>query len=303
MKTRRFRFPSRARATAAVLSAFAAILLLAPAAAPAFPFGTLVYAAGSIDHPHNRKQLIWTIPSGRWNPKRDTMDQYIYERSTNEVHGCSSFSIGIVPGVSIPEEDWDVLLLRVNLPAGRHRSVSFVDVGLVANEVDGQSIGLQLSGIWNRNLGSPGQFQIAGAANACDGWFYGWQCAGAVNLTAGRFEGWQCAGLANLAGSEFYGWQCAGLVNLARGDFEGWQFAGLLNYAEGGAEGLQTGLVNAAERLDGVQIGVFNWAWSGSGVQIGAFNWAQSFAGVQIGVGNVIVDAPVPFLPFVNASF
>jgi len=202
---------------------------------------------------------------------RDSLDKWIAARSTNEVHGCSSFAVGIVPGVSFPEEDWDVLLLRMNLLAGRHRSVSFVDLGLVANEVDGQSLGLQLSGVWNRNLGSPGQFQIAGAANLCDG--------------------------------EFYGWQCAGLVSLARSDFEGWQCAGLLNFAEGGAEGLQTGLVNAAERLDGVQIGVANYARSGSGVQIGVFNWAQSFTGVQIGAGNIIVNAPIPFLPLVNASF
>ena len=141
------------------LSFAAAVLLLAPAAAPAFPFGALVGVAGSIDSGHKRKKLAWRIPGpGSVYLHRDSLDKWIAARSTNEVHGCSSFAVGIVPGVSFPEEDWDVLLLRMNLLAGRHRSVSFVDLGLVANEVDGQSLGLQLSGVWNRNLGSPGQF-------------------------------------------------------------------------------------------------------------------------------------------------
>ncbi len=269
------------------------LLFFVPTDAPAFPFDMLVFCANSIDHAtsthHSRKQkqLVWTIPRGSRYVRRDPIDQEIYGRSTNEVHGASCFAVGILPGVGFPAENWDVFLLRVNLPAGRHRSVSYIDVGLAANEVDGQSLGLQLSGVWNRNLGSPGQFQIAGAANLCDGDFDGWQCGGLFNLSTRSFDGWQCAGLLNRVGGDFDGWQCAGLANLAGG----------------GVEGLQTGLVNVAERMDGAQLGLANFAQSGSGVQIGVFNWTRSFTGIQIGAGNCIVDSPIPFFPLVNASF
>ena len=152
--------------------------------------------------------------------------------------GTTPFAFAIVPGVSIPPEDWSVVGLRINLFAGRHRDVWGVDIGGLGNELTGNLTGLQGAGLWNRIGEAPAAIQSAGLANLCER----------------DFRGVQTAGIYNWTGEEFIGIQ-VGLLNRA-GGLTGLQ-AGLYNAADHGA-GLQIGLVNTARALSGVQIGLAN---------------------------------------------
>ncbi|MBQ7252522.1 MAG: hypothetical protein IJS32_07975 [Kiritimatiellae bacterium] len=152
--------------------------------------------------------------------------------------GTTPFAFSIVPGVSLPPEDWSVAGLRIDLFAGRHRDVWGIDIGGLGNELTGSLTGLQGAGLWNRIGEAPAAIQSAGIANLCERDFCGIQTAGICNWTGEEFTGIQ-AGLLNRAG---------GLTGLQ---------AGLWNAADHGA-GLQIGLVNTARALSGVQIGLAN---------------------------------------------
>ena len=65
----------------------------------------------------------------------------------------------------------------------------------------------------------------------------------------------------------------------------------------------QVGLWNEAGLMSGVQAGLVNTVGDGTGVQIGLLNRAEQFYGVQIGLVNVIRDAELQFMPFVNVGF
>lgn len=152
--------------------------------------------------------------------------------------GVSPFALGIVPGVSLPPEDWSVVGLRINLFAGRQRDLWGIDSGVLGNILDGDLTGIQGAGLWNCIGGASAAVQAAGIANLCERGFTGVQVAGIYNWTGEEFTGIQ-AGLVNRAG---------GLTGLQ---------AGLYNAADHGV-GLQLGLVNTARALAGVQIGLVN---------------------------------------------
>ena len=152
--------------------------------------------------------------------------------------GTFPFAVSIVPGVSLPAEDWSVVGLRINLFAGRHRNLGGIDIGGLGNELTGDLTGLQGAGLWNRIGNAPAAIQAAGIANLCERNFCGMQAAGIYNWTGEEFTGIQ-----------------AGLLNRA-GDLTGVQ-VGLYNAADYGT-GLQIGLVNTSRALAGVQIGLAN---------------------------------------------
>lgn len=152
--------------------------------------------------------------------------------------GTTPFAFSIVPGVSLPFDDWSVLGLRLNLFAGRHRDVWGIDAGGLGNVVTGHLTGLQGAGIWNRVGQADAAIQSAGIANLCERDFNGLQSAGIYNWTGGTMTGVQMA-----------------LVNRA-----------------GGFAGLQVGLFNSVDNGGGVQIGVLNMARALEGLQIGLLN-------------------------------
>lgn len=152
--------------------------------------------------------------------------------------GTTPFAFSIVPGVSLPFDDWSVMGLRLNLFAGRHRDVWGIDVGGLGNEVTGHLTGLQGAGIWNRIGQADAAIQSAGIANLCERDFDGLQSAGIYNWTGGTMTGVQLA-----------------FVNRA-----------------GGFAGLQVGLFNSVDNGGGVQIGVLNMARALEGLQIGLLN-------------------------------
>lgn len=153
--------------------------------------------------------------------------------------GFSPFAISFVPGVALPGENWDVLLFRINIFAGRHNNVYGLDVGTIFNEAKNNLVGIQCAGFCNKVGFSEGAFQIAGIYNRSNGDYVGLQLASALNFTEGTLNGIQ-----------------VGLVNKTE-KIEGLQI-GFCNYTHIG-EGVQLGVLNFAEDFKGIQIGFSNY--------------------------------------------
>ena len=151
--------------------------------------------------------------------------------------GIAPIAISIFPPVQFPPASWDVYGFRLNVFVGHHRDVGFIDVGVLGNVADGNLIGVELAGLYNRVGSSDGAIQAACIMNQVEHDFCGVQL---------------------------------GLVNNVRGDMEGLQ-AGAINLTQDGT-GIQMGVFNRAERFSGLQIGVANYAYQLQGVQIGVFN-------------------------------
>lgn len=151
----------------------------------------------------------------------------------------SPLGLGFVPPVQFPGVEQDIVGFRLNILVGENRDVSFLDIGSLANVVDGYLYGFQLAGLANKVYASEGAIQLAGC----------------VNYVERGFAGLQIAGLANYAASDMNGF-AIGCVNYVGGDFQGAQI-GVLNIIQEG-EGLQIGAFNYAKSLKGLQIGVFN---------------------------------------------
>lgn len=139
-------------------------------------------------------------------------------------YATSPFALAFAPKFELPGEEWDVVMLRLNILAGSHRAVYAIDIGVLGGFADYKMDGIAISGLFNSIGESDGAIQIAGL----------------VNLAAFDFSGCQIAGV--YCGTEG---RCTGL-QIAVG-----------NYA-GHLTGVQIGVFNYAERLDGVQIGLLN---------------------------------------------
>ena len=133
------------------------------------------------------------------------------------------FAISFAPGFEAPGEDWDVFGIRLNIFAGRHHDVAFLDLGTVANLASGEACGLQVAGIYNQVDSSEGIFQAAFVANYCRNSLSG------VQVSAVNVAGTVCGGVQ----------------------------AGVFNRAEA-LTGLQIGVVNYTHQAEGIQIGLLN---------------------------------------------
>ena len=137
----------------------------------------------------------------------------------------SPFAISFAPKFEAPGEEWDIVMLRLNLLVGSHRAVYALDIGGLGNFADYKMDGIGIAGLFNSVGESDGAIHVAG--------------------------------LFNFAAFDFCGCQIAGIYNGTEGSHQGLQIAPG-NYA-GKLVGVQIGLVNYAERLDGVQIGLANY--------------------------------------------
>lgn len=152
--------------------------------------------------------------------------------------GSWPVAVALVPPIESPDADQDVVGLRLNLLAGRHRNVTFLDVGTLADIVTSQAYGVQVAGLWNSTGSARGALQAAGFVNLCYGDCYGAQTAGAHSRTEGTFMGLQLAAV------------CSAKV----------------------LKGLQVGLINQTSNSSGVQVGVINYAEQSEGIQFGLVN-------------------------------
>ncbi|MEI6438489.1 MAG: hypothetical protein WCO69_07055 [Candidatus Omnitrophota bacterium] len=150
------------------------------------------------------------------------------------------FEVSLFHPLQLPNETFDVGIMRINLFYGVNETVHFIDLGVI-----------------NKTRVDQGGFQF-GLANMVDGYFHGWQ-VGALNIVGG-----DCRGLQE------------GVFNSVHGDFTGWQ-AGAVNITGGNYTGLQTGVWNeVGTKMSGFQIGVVNFAGRLGGFQIGVLNFNKS---------------------------
>ena len=147
-------------------------------------------------------------------------------------------AVALVPSIEAPGADQDIVGLRLNLLAGRHRNVAFLDIGVLADIVTREAYGAQVAGLWNSTGSARGALQAAGCVNRCYGDCYGAQMAGVHSRTEGTFMGFQMAAV------------CSAKV----------------------LKGLQMGLVNRTSNSSGVQVGIVNYAEQSEGIQLGLVN-------------------------------
>ena len=147
-------------------------------------------------------------------------------------------AVAVVPSLEAPGAERDIVGLRLNLLAGRHMNVAFLDVGTLADIVTREAYGLQIAGLWNSTGSARGVLQAAGCVNLCYGDCYGAQAAGIHSRSEGTLMGFQMAAV------------CSAKV------LKGLQ-VGLINRT-GNSSGVQFGIVNYAEHSDGIQFGLVN---------------------------------------------
>lgn len=96
-------------------------------------------------------------------------------------------------------------------------------------------------------------------------------------------------------------------VNAFRNDvkdsFVGIQISMYNSVGIGEASGLQIGLWNESSAFRGFQIGLVNVSGDSQGFQIGVINRSETMYGFQLGAINVIRDAEIRFMPFLNIGF
>ncbi len=101
----------------------------------------------------------------------------------------------------------------------------------------------------------------------------------------------------------FEGLQFNILRNDVKDSCAGIQFGIYNTVARGDLVGLQLGLWNESLAHRGLQLGLVNVSGDTQGFQIGLINRSETMYGYQFGVINIIRDAEVQFMPFVNIGF
>jgi hypothetical protein len=159
----------------------------------------------------------------------------------------SPVSVGIMPPVQFPTDDFAVTGFRLSLLYGHHRNVYGLDVGLLGNITDQSFTGLGVSGLFNNTRGTTN--------------IIGLQFAGLTNINTGK--------------TTVYGIQAALGLNYQTADSDviGFQFAAANHVPFTDIFGFQAGLYNRAKEVYGVQIGIVNIAESLHGIQIGLINF------------------------------
>ncbi len=150
-----------------------------------------------------------------------------------------------VPGLSFPWWCDDVRGFRLNLLAGETCSLSYLDLGTLANLVRREACGLQVCGLYNRVGTGAGLVQLAGLVNRVDRDCTGLQLSAVYNEVSGLSKGLAVAALnhcGTLRGAQ------VGIVNNVQTS-EGFQF-GIVNYAASAENGLQIGLINIMPGAD-----------------------------------------------------
>jgi len=155
-------------------------------------------------------------------------------------------SLGIIPPVQFPPEDFTVAGARLSVLWSKHRSVYGIDLGVVGNITTQNFTGIGISGGFNV---TNGQTTIIGL-----------QAAGITNVNTNKLKvyGLQIAAMnSNTGEASIVGVQ-AGLINSSK-------FTKLY--------GLQVGVYNRAQVVTGFQIGLVNMTDSLHGIQIGLINF------------------------------
>lgn len=163
----------------------------------------------------------------------------------------SPLSVGLVPPVQFPPNDYAVTGARISLLWGHQRNMYGVDLGLLGNITDQDFTGIALSGGFNATHGTTTVLGLQAALGAN------------YNTNKTTVLGLQAALGANVntAAASVYGLQLA-LANLCdHTEINGFQL-GLYNKAQT-VRGFQIGLINMVDNLHGLQIGLINFNHTG----------------------------------------
>ncbi len=159
----------------------------------------------------------------------------------------SPVSIGLVPPIQFPSNEYAITGARISLLWGHQRNVYGLDLGLIGNITDQDFTGLGVSGLFNITHGTTTALGLQAALGAN------------YNTNKTTVIGLQAALGAN--------------VNTAESTINGLQLA-LVNLSEHSTiNGFQLGLYNKAQTVHGVQIGVINVVNNLHGLQIGVLNF------------------------------
>lgn len=174
----------------------------------------------------------------------------------------SPVSIGVIPPLELPTDNFVVGGARVSLLYGRQKSVYGIDIGGLGNVTYVDFAGVAVSGLFNVTHGMTTVIglQAAGLSN--------------INTNNTRIVGVQFAGVFNSNSSSL--------------DLFGIQVAAF-NF-------------NPRAVIRGLQVGTYNSANSVYGIQIGVLNSANSLHGLQIGLVNFNGSGPMRVFPILNAG-
>lgn len=217
---------------------------------------------------------------------------------SSEEHPGTPLEICLADPISLPQSNWNVYGLRLNLLFGQSFGVYGVDLGFASRCRD-KFVGLAAQS-FNWTESDMTGVQLGALGNVVNGNATGLQLGGLGNSDHGVFKGLQVAAVnyvGTLTGAQL------GVVNWNKSVSAGAQF-GLANIDANEFHGLSLGALNYTGKLLGAQIGLINVvAESAHGVQFGVFNATPSLQGFQIGLLNVIGNGLLPIMPFVNGSF
>lgn len=172
-------------------------------------------------------------------------------------------SLGLVPPVQFPPQDYTVTGARISLLYGSHYNIYGLDLGLIGNITQQEFVGVGLAGVFNATRGTT---RIVGL-----------QAAGVGNFNTNK--------------AKIYGVQLALFTNYNMGEAE--VFGLQLSAAN----------LSEFTTIYGLQAGFFNKAKAVYGFQIGLVNMATSLHGVQIGLLNFNATGLFKVSPFLNAGF
>jgi len=176
----------------------------------------------------------------------------------------SPVGLALIPPVQFPPSDFGVTGLRLSVIYGHHRDMYGIDLGVLGNVTDQDSVGIAIAGGANIHYGMTT--------------IVGLEVAGGVNYLKEKME--------------VYGVQAAGLLNWAEAEssVNGFQVAILGNVA-------------AHTTVRGAQIGLYNRAHSVYGLQVGLVNDAENLHGLQIGLANFHRTGLFYVSPVLNVGF
>ena len=160
--------------------------------------------------------------------------------------------------------------LNLSLLYGNVGYVRGLDFSGIASRVNQEVYGLQITGLYTKNLHNFGGVGLTGGLNFTEGIGKGLQLSGLLNHVGKDFEYVQLGGLGNFTGNRFHGLQVSSLFNVVGDEIKGIQIASLNKSMN--AKGAQIGFLNISEENTGLQFGIINISKQQDGVPFGLVN-------------------------------
>ena len=215
-------------------------------------------------------------------------ETYLHGENLPEINETRLAQISLVPSVSIGSNlSTNGLIINnfsLNVLSGYSKGVNGVEIGGIANVVNGDVRWCQIGGITNLVAGDVTGFQVSGISNLVEGNVLGVQVSGIRSVVDQEMEGVQVSGINSIVRSDMVGVQVSGISSMLTNDLEGVQVSGIRSVVQGDMKGVQ---------MSGISSLVIG---SHHGVQISGIKnviEGQSL-GLQIsGIHNKVVDTLV----------